>query len=265
MSKDFPHITLRVKSEECDGNPVPADAFLTAFRSLRTITSEIDNALDVDKKEREWLVTGLEYGSAVLTISPSTRDMQDATRRVSTVYDGVRYVQNVKEEKAKRPNAFSDKALTALKMLGAISMQYNDKVCVFVENTITAVEVNTHTVANVDDWLGKKREFIATVEGDLLAVTLHRKLKFTVYDKSGHNIECYFPDTMMDQVKRALGNRVAIRGRVSYRADGVPVAVKATTIKEFLPEGKLPTVDDMVGIWNLPMTGDQYVRSLRDG
>lgn len=262
MTDDFPHITLRVKSEE--GEPVPVDALLAAFNSIKTITSEIDRALNVSKEEREWLVTGLEYGSAVLTISPSTSDIRSAAHRVSTIYDGVRYVQNVKEGKSERPQAFNDAALTALKSLGAIPMRYEDKISVFLENTVTAVKVNTHTVANIEDWLGGKHEFIATVEGKLLAVSIYGKWNFTVYDKSKHNIKCYFPEKMIAEVKQALGSRVAIRGKVSYRADGVPVSVKATMIKEFLPEEKLPTVEDMVGIWKLPMTGDQYIRSLRD-
>jgi hypothetical protein len=260
MADDFPHITIRVKSEE--GEPVPVDAFLSAFKSLKTITAEIDRTLNVKGDDREWLVTGLEFGSAVLTISPSTPNKREAAVRVNTIYEGIRSIQDGQGE---RPVSFSDNALKALKTMGAIPLKYEDKVSVFVENTVTAVKVNTHTVAHVDDWLGGKREATGTIEGKLLAVTIHGKWKFTVYEKSGHSIDCYFPEEMIGRVKQALGNRVVIRGKVSSRADGVPVSVRANNLKEFAASDKLPDIEDMVGIWNLPMTGDQYIRGLRDG
>lgn len=259
MANNFPHITIRVKSED---GPVPVDAFLTALRNLKKIASEVDRALHVEDKEHGWNITGLQMGSAVLTISPQTEDVREAAQRVDTIYKGMQAVQDGSSE---RPQNFSDAALTALKAIGAVSTHYDNKVNVFVENTVSAVAVNTQTVEHIDEWLGGKRDSTGSVEGKLLAISLHGKMKFSIYDKAGHQIHCSFPDTMLLDVKRALGERVCIRGKVTYRADGVPISVKATFLKEFPDSSKLPQVEDMVGIWKLGETGDQYIRRLRDG
>jgi hypothetical protein len=93
---------------------------------------------------------------------------------------------------------------------------------------------------------------LGSVEGSLDVISIHNRLRFTVYERSsssgeGARIECLFPEALLGQVKTALGERVCIRGRVRYRKDGVPATVEAHWLRVLRPLDQLPSIHDMTG------------------
>lgn len=258
MANEIPHITVKIES---DNKYVPLDAFLTAVKGMRELAAEIDRSLDVDEATKHWNIVGLELGSAVLTMSPQTTNTEDAMRRVRVMYEGIESVQS---GQSGRPENFTDAALNSLKAIGAIATRYNDTVRVTVQDTIGTVNLNTQTVAHIEDWLGGKYQAVGSVEGKLDQVSIHRNKRFSVYDRLDHEIRCSFKEDMMPQVKAALGERVTVRGMISYRADGVPVSIKPDNLYVLRSDSELPQPEDVTGIWDIDVSSEEYVRSLHD-
>ena len=64
---------------------------------------------------------------------------------------------------------------------------------------------------------------------------------------SGH-YRLYTDEEILERVRR--------QARIAARFGVAPEGSK--------PDSELPQVEDMVGIWNLDETGDQYIRRMRD-
>ena len=83
---------------------------------------------------------------------------------------------------------------------------------------------------------------------------------------TGRRIRCTFPDSLFDDVKAALGQRVVLEGTINFRRDGTPISVR--DIKHFFrrPREARP-LSDLIG--SLPnftegVPAGEYVRRIRD-
>ena len=86
---------------------------------------------------------------------------------------------------------------------------------------------------------------MGSVEGKLELISIHDRLRFTIYGRGGLRIECLFPEAMLGQVKSALGERVCLRGKVRYRKDGKPATVEARVLKTLKASAQLPNADEV--------------------
>ncbi|MBV9470143.1 MAG: hypothetical protein JOZ57_12985 [Abitibacteriaceae bacterium] len=157
-----------------------------------------------------------------------------------------------------RPPGFTDAALRSLRRVAALSVRQLRVSVSAGRGAGEAIELGAATVAQIDTWLSGQRDSIGTVEGTLEIISIHNRLRFTIYerrrgaDRSGGaeaaRIECLFPEALLPQIKTALGERVCIRGRVHYRKDGVPATVDAQWLRVLRPLPQLPSIEAMKGV-----------------
>ena len=111
--------------------------------------------------------------------------------------------------------------------------------------------LTTRLIANVEQVLGEDERSVGTVEGALEAVNVHgQSSKFNVYDAlTGSKVECHFTASVtLDDLRPAIGRRVAVRGLIRSRPDGRPVSIDAEELHVFPAEEELPSPEDVYGI-----------------
>jgi hypothetical protein len=185
--------------------------------------------------------------SVALVIAPPSAQRQACQQ----VREGMRLIQARCEE---RPAGFTDAALRSVRRLALLSARQLRVSVSAGQGEGEAIELDANTVAQIDAWLRGEREALGSVEGSLDVISIHNRLRFTVYERGsssgpgeGARIECLFPQALLGQVKTALGERVCIRGRVRYRKDGVPAIVEAHWLRVLRPLDQLPSIQDMIG------------------
>jgi len=112
------------------------------------------------------------------------------------------------------------------------------------------------------------RSYISAVDGRLEQVDIHDDAKqFKIYDLD-YVIECNFPESLLEQVKNALGRHVEAYGLCSFHAgERFPYKVDVEKMRVFPPSEELPSFEDVHGIMPaLPdgKSSEDFVRELRD-
>ncbi|MGR3913925.1 MAG: hypothetical protein OD918_05280 [Gammaproteobacteria bacterium] len=112
------------------------------------------------------------------------------------------------------------------------------------------------------------RSFISAVDGRLEQVDIHGDAKqFKIYDLD-YVIECNFPESLLEQVKNALGGHVEVYGLCSFLAGArFPYKVDVEKMRVFPPSDQLPSFEDIRGIMPaLPggKSSEEFVRELRN-
>lgn len=147
-----------------------------------------------------------------------------------------------------RPRYFSDKALEQLKSLTRLS---SDELPISVRNGGSPVLLTAGTVANIDEFFGPPKITYGTIEGKLDAVQLHGKNPtFSVYETlSGNRVECKLTESItLDELRRGIGCRVGVRGRIKSRGNGERVSIEPEELDIFPPEIELPSPSEVRGI-----------------
>ena len=90
-----------------------------------------------------------------------------------------------------------------------------------------------------------------TVEGHLETLSVDDKRCFNIYDDlTKEKIECLFAtsDIETEEIGRAVGRRVSVRGEIIYRKSGERIRVRAEELEVFPREEELSTIGDVLGI-----------------
>jgi hypothetical protein len=150
------------------------------------------------------------------------------------------------ERQAERPAHFSDKALEQARSLANLVSEQLPSI--IVRNSEHEALLTKHVVANVDAILGAGRVSYGTVEGHLDALNIHERPSFAVYDaRTGRRVECHFGEQVtLDDVLRAVGKRVAVRGLMRVRPDRI--TVDAHSLRVFPSEDDLPSPREVRGL-----------------
>lgn len=227
---------------EIDAPLVPISTLVSAAGIFANLVAEVSRDLLQSGEPVQWTVS-LEKGSVVM---PARPQLPDAERRalVHAVAEGLATV----EERAERPPYFNDRALVQARALGNLS---TDDIPIRVGNGARAVRVTKQTVAHVDRLTGDAPPSVGSVEGKLEAVDIHGKSQFVVWERrTGTRVECIadVDEITLDDLRAALGRRVAVRGRIRASKSGEKRRVYATELRVFPAEEDLPSADDVRGI-----------------
>jgi hypothetical protein len=251
MNTEYPSITIKVGAGQ---KFVPVDDFLSAVKELKDVAVAIEKHESGISSTSGWEIVELQMGSAVVAISPVTRDA-DLTQRVRSA---IGLVESGAEE---RPSEFSDSALRSLKKVAQMAER---GVNITVSDNLASVLLTARSATAIDNWLGGRHSAYGSIEGKLDQVSIHKRLRFTIYDREDHEIRCNFDEGMMPQVKQALGERVAVRGHILYRTDGIPASIEPEEMLILKSSHSLPPIEDMLGVWQLDVPAEEYVRRLHD-
>jgi hypothetical protein len=260
-----PTLMIRVESSL---DSIPVDVYLRVMRDVCFVASEVGRALNNEGSADEalpnelpanwespqsigknWRIEGSECRTAlqgVPAFTPSTRaplSTAGASRSTAALiiapppgqshiaavlHDGIRAIHLGVPE---RPTGFSDAALRSLRRVSlmsgrrfyvTISAGYGDG---------EAVALDAAVALHIDMWLAGRLDAMGSIDGTLEIISIHNRPRFTVYGRGAQRVECLFPEAMLPEVKSALGERVAIRGRIRYRRDGKPATMDARCLR----------------------------------
>lgn len=227
---------------ELDAPLVPLPVLVSAAGTFANLVAEVSRDFLQSSQPVQWTVK-LEQGSVIIPTKPQ---LPETERRalIHAVAEGMAVV----EERAERPPYFNDRALVQARALGNLS---TDDVPIRVRNGAGAVRLTKATVAHVDQVTGDAQPRIGTVEGKLEAVDVHGRSQFVIWERrTGDRVECLADVEVitLDDLRAALGRRVAVRGRIRATKGGTKRRVDATELRVFPAEEDLPSADDVRGI-----------------
>ncbi len=206
--------------------------------------------VDGDPQSVQWLVQAVSSGSIRFELRPEPVTKTIPHARMSEVVHAVADGLALLERHAERPPFFTDRALErASDLVDQIGRGVR---AIEVGNAKAKVSLTPNLKVNVADVLrrGGLVDSIGTIEGRLETVSVHERRYFNVYDDlTGERIECRFGgDLELADVGRAVGRRVAVTGKITYRASGEIVMVEAEQFYVFPEPESLPSAEDVRGL-----------------
>lgn len=233
------HEELRLELEA----PVVRLSLLTSVAGtfsglLREVARELSPG-----KPIEWAVR-LEPGSVAIPVRPHEVDPILEKRLVAVVAEGLAAV----EKEAHRPRYFNDQALAQARALANFATRENP---IRVHSATTNVHLTTQLIAHVDQVSGEGDPRIGTVEGVLEEANVHsNRPSFEVWERmTGEQVKCFGGDEVtVDDLREALGRRVAVRGRIRSSKSGTKRRIDVKQLRVFPGEEDLPTADEVRGI-----------------
>ncbi len=231
-----------------DGNEITAEKFVKSVTAFVSIIREVSESLSGEKNGIKWIVT-VEKGSTKVHFTP--RPIKASPAVVKSTIQAVKNGFLEIEQHGGRPNYWSDATLKNAKEMASIYSPGSEAL-----NTIRVASddgyaaVTKSTVEHVDTLVGKDRFAFGTVEGRLRTVTESGGLHVVVQDAlTSNNIRCFIEDQDTDRFITAFKKRVSVYGEIRYGRDGVPVSIKASDLRVLRDESKLPSIQDMIGIY----------------
>lgn len=196
-----------------------------------------------------FVVTEAKGGSITLGVRPQAakKSVPSAviSRIAKTLTSGIRAL----EQRASRPKHFSDSALISLRDLARLTSPETPSVRVS-NGDGSGITLSSRLVTNVEAVLAPELESIGTVEGRLEGLIIHGKSRFLIFDPiTSRQVVCFIGGRVeWQQVRDALGKRVAATGRIQSRRSGEKVSIAATRFEVLLEDSELPSAADVLGI-----------------
>ena len=81
-----------------------------------------------------------------------------------------------------------------------------------------------------------------------------------------HPVRVIFQTSQLEEIKQLVGKRVCVRGELARNQQGRKESLQMRRIEEIEDHADLPTVDDLVGIWQAPhqtMSAEEIVQEMR--
>jgi hypothetical protein len=232
-----------------DGNEITAEKFVKSVTAFVSIIREVTENLSGEKNSIKWIVT-VEEGSAKVHFTPrAIKKVPQAvvSSTISAVKNGFMEI----EKFGARPNHWSDVALKSAKDMASVySVENHALDTIRVGSGDGFALVTKSTVEHVDSLVGKERHAFGTVEGRLRTVTESGGIHVVVQDAlTSNNIRCFIEEQDTERFIAAFRKRVAVYGDIRYGRDGTPLSIKASDLRIMREEGKLPSIQDMIGIY----------------
>ena len=231
-----------------DGNEITAEKFVKSVSAFVSIIRDVTESLSGEKNSIKWIVT-VEKGSTKVHFTPRPIKPNPAlvTSTVNAVKNGFLEI----EQHGGRPSYWSDTALKSAKEMASIySPNENalDTIRIASEDGFATVTKNTS--AHVDTLIGIERRAFGTVEGRLRTVTESGGIHVVVQDALTHNnVRCFIEEQDTERFIAAFRKRVSVFGEIRYGRDGTPLSIKASDLRVMRESGKLPTIEEMTGIY----------------
>jgi hypothetical protein len=232
---------------EISGPEITADVFTRSVRLFFDFINDVAANVAGKSKAVQWTIS-VKQGSIGLcaTARSANGSPQLAAKAVSAIRSGIEIIG----QRKKRPAHFSDNALTKLFELGnipgigdqgieRIGLQIDQKRC----------ELSPASVAYVDKLLGTPTSAYGTVEGDLLALNVKGRLRFSIYETlTDKEIKCFFGDEIYNDVIAAIKKHISAYGLIRYRKNGQPASVEIERLTIFPDQAELPQFEDIIGL-----------------
>lgn len=257
--------TMRLKLEG-PGKSIAADALSTAVRSWLNVIENVDAAVSGQGKiTLKWYIDDLSTGSVNVALRAESL-LENHNFGNEVVHEAIRGMHML-ETKGLTPPYLTYTGIKAAKgLVKLIGRKGVSGISLSGEGEET--ELSKAAANSIDQLTKVRRRSIGSVEGKLEMISVHRRHEATVYHAHTHKaVRCRFPETMLEDVKAALGQRVIAAGEVQWNAKNEPVTIMVSSIRPLRPQIKLPSIEDLSGAWSDAfgdMDSVSYVRSMRD-
>jgi len=245
---------------------------LSAFRDAITNLSGLLDSLQRSKgfPPVEWVIVDLQLGSNVATVAPEDeKDYEIGDAVINLALDGIHQMSISGE----LPPSFDEPTLGYLNRLARVVASEPRDYQLTLRNGKRGVSIVPDIHYLSERWLkgSLPHEDYGSVEGVLKMVTLAGGSYFNVYeqlpDGSERPIECRFNRERLNEVREAVGERVAVFGHLTYDRWERVRRVRVEDLLVFPKGNQLTSLEDIARD-PIDLTGgrpsEEYVRSLRD-
>ncbi len=223
---------------EIDEDDISMGDYQKATDSFLNLIKEVSRQQSDGNKSSDWTVK-VYSGSAGLGVMGRGGIDADAVRH--DVMSGLRLLAE-----GIRPGTFTDKAIEHAKSLSLLfkkSVQPNVRIWSKREES---VQMDRNLAKQAANLLAPAYEEDGAIDGILEKVDAHGGYKFVVYDVIDERaVKCEVSEKDLAFALENFRQRVEVIGRVKYRKDGMPVAIKATRIISFPRPSEIPSLSDM--------------------
>jgi len=245
---------IRIFVKDHRGN-VPLRTFLAALEAVLEVGGDVDRNCN-GRSRVNWQIFELQNGSAAAIVEgvpKSIKFLSAAENVVGFVKSGLEMLET---KCSQNPLYFSERSFNKLKTL---ANRTNRNLEVSIDNQL----VTRQTAASIDSLTRAKCSAIDSIDGYLDMARVRSGKRFRLYDDHERIIECFYPDDLTEEVRRGWGEKVRVRGEVQFSSSGNPLTVTVREIKILKPEGGVD-LKSFIGIWDLKVSGEDYIRGLRD-
>lgn len=244
MSLQMPTIGLDIEGELSLKRLAEA-----ASRLVRILDAVDREVLNRPRVSFDWVITGLESGSAHLTAAPRLLKNQQvpvnaAAMVVSTVYEGISSIR----AGGPRPRSFPDSAVDeVLGLVELLEVEGIESIAIRADGKVVDVSKAIRTQLATE--AAQKEASLGSVEGVIETLTIHGQNYFNLYDDlTGNAVKCYFADEQLEDVHAAFGKRVMVWGTMYTLPSGVRDNIRVREMHVFGDEVDLPRAGDVRGI-----------------
>jgi hypothetical protein len=199
-------------------------------------------------KSIDWIMS-VKPGSIGLCAraEPIKTSKREAIRTVNAITKGINAIS---KKRGKRPKEFSDFALERLYSLGHI-VGFGDRGIsqITIQTNGKAHELSPSSVSYINDILKTHDTAYGTIDGELLALNVKGKPRFSIYETIHQKpVNCFFEDERYPDVISAIRKRVSVYGKINYHRNGEPASVEIQNLKVFPDQSELPQFNDIIGL-----------------
>lgn len=208
-----------------------------------------------------WRMTQLSLGSLTMAATPirSTNDANQA--EINEKFKELTYGLKCNEEgnKALLPREFSE----PFERIGNLTTAPG------VESITATVDGQTFafTPPSKDTFQSFPKTSIGSVTGKIDRINTREGCEFGLIDETEkHPVKVRFKKHELENIKSLMGKRVRVRGKLTRNQQGRKESLQMRRIEEIENHADLPTVDDLVGIWQAPrqaMSAEEIVQEMR--
>ena len=208
-----------------------------------------------------WRMTQLSLGSLTMAATPirSTNDANQA--EINEKFKELTYGLKCNEEgnKALLPREFSE----PFERIGNLTTAPG------VESITAIVDGQTFafTPPSKDTFQSFPKTSIGSVTGKIDRINTREGCEFGLIDEAEkHPVKVRFKKHELENIKSLMGKRVRVRGELTRNQQGRKESLQMRRIEEVEDHADLPTVDDLVGIWQAPrqaMSAEEIVQEMR--
>jgi len=194
-------VTLRL-----DGS-VTVDNFAKATSNFAKVLAELSKERDASARV-EWVISGLEYGSAILTAAPQPISEADAELVPALVSDFIEVARQVREHPGQldRP---------VLRLVHSISEVAVDKDHEVVFETADE-EVAFLRVEHGKSLSVRSKPALGSIRGRVQTLQQRKGLRFVLYDLVHDKaVTCYLTEDQEDLMRDAWGRMVEVTGMIT--------------------------------------------------
>ncbi len=210
------------------GKQVELRHLVSASSTFSGLINEVAEAYTQVRRPVRWVVE-VEPGSVKLPIQadPLAEGIHSGQAHAigSVIADGLAQL----EKSPERPEHFTDKALEQAKSLGNL---LSEDLPIAVSNGKGRVKLSRQLAINAEKALGRTRESFGTIEGTLESLSIRNANEFGIWQPDGRYVKCLFGRFLtLEDVRPAVGKRVAARGRIKTRPSGERVSVEVHELR----------------------------------